>query len=507
MPKFLLSIVTCFILFFAKAQAPYIGTAGADGLGQYGYLEKDAVTFTRLFRNTYNNIAYLSARYWITDNNAANGNGKEYIYHVYAGPDWINGIGWQCGGDNDGSKRTTDFNINNFVPEWQAGSDCYTSVCAKYCDDSYYPASFDGNTTNGAVGFNERHFKVVDVDTSVHISTVADVTNASGICQLNNPLQVAGSFVINPGSATGLSLTNLYLKNIGTAIENIDIPNDALKIYYENSTGNEIFDGNETFAGSLLGNWDGNTTDGIFGSSSLNISTNTAVRIYVLLCNYNNPSAVGKNINLQIINDGISLAPALDGFTKLRINPSSISQKVITLPTNFIAFTGNKNRNETTLNWAISTNELGYFFNVLQSFDGVHFTAVENISSSNYFLQANHFQYKYATTAQFFKVVVHSNNGVQKSTPIIRLNNAANAYSILHNPIAQTIVLQSSQPNNTLHQIALYDIAGVLLYQSTCVLNNGLNRVQIPKAIPPQIVLLHIKSNAGPMAVFTLVKQ
>ena len=54
---FNLFVLSCF------AQAPYIATAGGDGLGQYGYLEKEAFSFSRLERNTYNNIAYLvSAR-------------------------------------------------------------------------------------------------------------------------------------------------------------------------------------------------------------------------------------------------------------------------------------------------------------------------------------------------------------------------------------------------------------------------------------------------------------
>ncbi len=508
MLKFILPLAAFFIINFTNAQAPYLGTAGADGLGQYGYLEKDAVTFTRLFRNTYSNIAYLSARYWITDNNATNGNGKEYIYHVYAGPDWINGIGWQCGGDNDGSKRTTDFLVNDFSPEWVAGSDCYVSVCAKYCDDSYSPASFDGITTNGAVGFNERHFKVVDVDTTVHISTVADITDASGTCQVNNPLNVAGSFVVNPGTITGLSLTNLYLKNIGTAIENTDIPNDALKIYFENSTGTEIFDGNETFAGSLLGNWDGNTTDNIFGSSSLNIPTNTSVRIYILLCNYNTPTAVGKNINLQIINDGISMAPALDGFTKMRINPSSISQKVITLPTYFLSFTGTRSNKEVALQWLISSNEVNDKFQIQQSIDGIHFITIANKLSTDYFMQTNKYQYKLNSPAEYFRIMVQNSTGLQKNSTIVRLKNSTiSEYSIVNNPITNSIVIQSSQPNNTMHQIALYDVAGKLLFSKNIVLVQGNNTVYIPIAIQPQIVILYIKNTLQQLAVFKLIKQ
>ena len=269
-------LIIC-ISFFSNtnAQEPYFGTAGADGLGQYGYLDKNSVTFSRIFRNSYNNIAFLSARWWITDNNAANGNGKEFIYNVFSGPDWNPAIGWQCGGDNDGSKRTTDFVAADFSPEWSAGSDCYVSVCAKYCDNSFSPNSFNGATTFGAVGFNERHFQVIEVNTAAHTSTASFIPNTSGICQTSNAVNVAGSFSIDPGTISGISLSSLFVKNKGTAMEGTDIPNNALHVYYETATGSERYgDGNETFAGTLNGNWDGNVTDNIFGSSVLSIPLN-----------------------------------------------------------------------------------------------------------------------------------------------------------------------------------------------------------------------------------------
>jgi hypothetical protein len=507
MKKILLLVICFFSIKSAYSQAPYLGTAGADGLGQYGYLEKDAVTFTRLFRNTYENIAYLSARYWITDNNSSNGNGKEFIYHVYAGPDWINGIGWQCGGDNDGSKRTTDFIANDFNPEWSAGSDCYVSVCAKYCDNSYSPASFDGNTTNGAIGFNERHFKVIDVDTSLHISTSVDVTNISGTCIANNPLNVVGSFTITPGTTTGLSLQSLYLKNIGTSIESTDIPNDALKVFYEPATGTEIFNGSETFAGTLLGNWDANTTDNVYGSSSLNIPLNGKVRVYVLLCNYNNPSAVGKNINLTIINDGINITPALDGFTKLRINSGSISQRFVTLPIQYLTFKGERSNDDVKLYWMANSNQALQKFIVQQSFDGVQFTTVKDARVDQFVKQQGSYLYQFNTQATFFRLITLNVAGEQKISPIINLKRQKVSPTLLvTNPIINTISIQSTNSSiNT--QIALYDVAGKILYNKTLNLLQGTNTITLPSNIPSQVVCLQIVLRDGTKQVFKLFKQ
>jgi hypothetical protein len=509
MKKIYLLPICIFLTSACFCQAPYIGTAGGDGLGQYGYIEKDAVTFSRLFRNTYNNIAYLSARWWITDNTIINGNGKEYIYHVYAGPDWVNGIGWQCGGDNDGSKRTTDFIATDFSPEWNAGSDCYVSVCAKYCDDSYYPASFDGTTTNGATGFNERHYRVVDVDTTLHVSTATDIPNSNGVCQTTNAFNVAGSFTINSGASSGTFLTTLLLQNNGTSVEGIDIPNDALHVYYEPATGTEIYgDGNETLAGILTGDWDANTTDNIFGNTALNIPLNGKIRVYVLLCSFNSPVAVGKTINLGIINDGISLAPLLDSYGKLRINPSSISQRTITLPIQFLHFTGSRNNESVNLKWAVSSSDNPNNYLIQYSFDGLHFETAGTRLVNNFFQQSGTYQFVINTSATFFRIVAVSNNGEKKLSNIIRISKsvAATAIRLLQNPVVNTIIVESAAAAPSMYNIKLLDAAGRLWLQQNKLLGAGQNEIEIPQSTSSQVLLLLIEDKIGNIQQFKILK-
>lgn len=476
------------ILFFhnSNSQAPYIAVMGGDGLGQYGYLEKDAVTFARLERNTYDNIAYLSARWWITDNNSANGDGKEYIYHVYNGPDWVNGIGWQCGGDNYPSKRTTDYNAADFSPEWDAGSDCYVSVCAKYCDDSYSPASFDGITTNGAVGFNERHFRVLDVDTSLHVSTAVDIPNTNGICQLNNAYNVAGSFTISPGAFTGISLTRLVLINSGSAQESTNIPNTALNVYYEPATGSEVYgDGNEIYAGTLSGDWDGNAGDNIYGSASLNIPLDGKVRIYVLLCSFNSPSAMGRTINFSIINDGISLSPALDGFTKLRINSGSISQRNITLPTRFLQLNGTRDNDAVQLKWTANLSSTPAGFVIQQSFDGINFSEAGTVQGNNFFQQKGQYQFAFNSGAEYFRVIASSANGATDISNIIHLRHGLiTGISLLQNPVSGKIILQNKSGVQSVYATRLFDAAGRLLMNKNIVIAAGRNEIDLPANIP-----------------------
>lgn len=510
MRKIFLFVFILFCCCYTFSQAPYIATAGGDGLGQYGYLEKDAVTFSRLERNTYDNIAYLSARWFMNDNHPANGNGKEYIYHVYDGPDWVNGIGWQCGGDNYPSKRTTDFNAADFSPEWNAGADCYVSVCAKYCDNSYSPSSFDGVTTFGAVGFNERHFRVIDVDTSLHISTANNIPNTAGLCQTNNAFTVAGSFAINPGNFTGINLTTLIVKNNGSASEVTNIPNAALNVYYETATGTEVYgDGNETFAGTLAGNWDGNTADNIYGSTSFNIPLNGKIRVYVLLCSFNSPSADGKTMNLAVINDGIFLAPALDGFTKLRINASSISQKIITLPTRFLSLTGSRNNTqEVKLNWLSAISAEANNFIIQQSIDGIHFIDAGSISITNFVQLQQQFKFSVNTTADFFRVISVEKNGVKYFSNTIKVKyNETGRIRLLQNPVSNNIVLQNTSNTRSNFTAQLFDGAGKLLFSKNSIMNAGLSTINISSLAGQQILFLRLVDEKGHLQHFKIIKQ
>ncbi|MFT3680729.1 MAG: hypothetical protein QM791_10690 [Ferruginibacter sp.] len=497
--------VFCFFSVESYCQDPYIAVQGGDGLGQYGYLEKDAVTFARLERNTYDNIAYLSARWWITDNNTVNGNGKEFIYHVYGGPDWDPMIGWQCGGDNYPSKRTTDYTATDFSPEWNAGTDCYVSVCAKFCDNNFAPSSFDGTTTNGATGFNERHFRVLDVDTSLHISTATNIPNTNGVCQLNNAYNVAGGFMMDPGAFTGISLTTLILKNNGTAAEQVNIPNSALSVYYEAATGSEVYgDGNETYAGSLNGDWDGNNGDNIFGSTALNIPLNGKIRVYVLLCNFNSPSADGKTINLALRNDGIFLSPALDGFTKLRINPGSISQRYITLPVRFLYLNGERNTNKVELKWQAASAGNTSAFIIQQSLDGRIFTDAGRISASP---QNDFYHFILDTDAEYFRIIAIDNSGEKSVSNIIRVKNINTpAIKLMQNPVLNNLILDNRSAPAGKYMLCFTDAAGRVLARKNIVINPGRNELDLPP-ISSQVLFMHLQDTGGHIYNYKLLKQ
>nr|MCU0340855.1 hypothetical protein [Spirosomataceae bacterium] len=341
-----------------QAQAPYIkndlGTA--DGLGGYGYLEKDATTFVRMHRNTYGNINQLRARWFVTDNNPGNGNGIEYIYNTNDGPEGT----WNC--DNGTNhKRTTDYSASHFGSEWQAGAQAYVSVYAQY------GCPVNSSSHSSGTGFNERQFRIVDVAQTGAVST--GVTDGNGSCLTNN---VVGSFTIDVGTASGISLRRFFVQNSGTATEGTNIPNDGIKLFYETSTGSESFDGTES-SSNLYGDWGGDSqTNNIYGFDNANINLSGLVRFYLVVCDMTStviPTASRPTaFNFSIINDGISMSPNLDGQNTLRINQTSLGGAA-PFPVVLASFTGRSENKASILEWQTSTEIGNSHFEVQRSFN------------------------------------------------------------------------------------------------------------------------------------------
>ncbi len=325
------------------SQTPYITTGPAAGLGNYGYLEMNAVTYASLNRNTYGNIDFLSARFWVTDNQLPNP--TQNLYHTYSGPDG----NWGC---NDGVtiKRTADYNPADFNGEWAAGSDVYVSVFSKVCPvgtGAWGPAFPDGSAT----GFNERQFKVLDVSSASHTSVTNIVGDGNGNC---NAAKVVGTFVIDPGNST-VNLTRLRIRNTGTALETVDIHNAGFRLFYEPVTGMEVYDGVEASAGELYGNWNADpANNNYYENASLNIPVTGAVRVYVLLCNLETGFTANRTINLSIDNDGLNFSPLINtSFGLMRIDELNITNDIVILPNRFTSFSGLRKQDHYLINGSV----------------------------------------------------------------------------------------------------------------------------------------------------------
>lgn len=285
-------------------QTPYMQTGAVDGLGQYGYLEKDATTFVRLNSNTYGNIYQLFARTFVNSNNVLT-----YGTAVNS-----------C----SGSGIVQNTNNLNFDVNAVAGQIAYTSVHADYCGGAN---SYGGNPNQ--VGFNERQHYLFDIS-----DRPSDLS--SSIVQMNaGATNVVMSVRIDFGSVSSRVLQRFWIQNGGTLAEASEIANDGFKIYYEAATGSETFNGNESVA-TLFGDYGGNATNNNqYGHDALNIAIPSGgLRIYVVLNKFNSCITTAKTAQVSLLNDGLNFTPNMDtSFSLSRVNQTPASPTAISVAT------------------------------------------------------------------------------------------------------------------------------------------------------------------------------
>lgn len=420
--------IVVLLLFMASAviiqsQDPYI--RDVSGLGVYGYLEYNATTFADLDRNTHGNVKHLGARWWVDGGNG----GQEYVYWTTP-----NDNNWQCNGNNSQYFPTNDYNPIDFNGEWIAGTNCYVSVYAEYCDGSKNP-----NGGTGA-GYNERHFQVIDVDNAAFPGIVDQVFDADGDCA---PHVLVGSFTIDPGSLSGISLTRFWFENIGSAQEGTDIPNDGFTIFYEQSDGSETFESDEnSFTVTGL-----NNSDNVFGTDNASALLNGKTRFYVALCDLTYPAAHNTTVELKIINDGISLSPSLDNHNLLRINETNITNKSIQVPITLIDFKASITTNSSViLNWT-TTNEINNsHFTILHSKDSKNWKEIGRIEAALNSLSIN--EYSFADGNPFagenyYKLEQEDKDGQIKYYGPVFIKTESLDFEIYPNPVDNNLWVMS----------------------------------------------------------------
>ncbi|MBI2729711.1 MAG: hypothetical protein HYX40_02995 [Sphingobacteriales bacterium] len=463
---------------------PYITTGGGAGLGEYGYLEKDAYTYATLHRNNISGIDFLSARFWVTDNNSGNGNGVEYVYHTYDGPDG----NWNC--DNAVYyKQTLNYSPSNFSTEWKAGSDVYVSVFGKQCpvgSGPWLPSAPNGSTT----GYNEKHFQVIDIDNSPHVSVTNLVGDGNGNCSNN---KVVASFVIDPGSISGLSLTRLKLWNNGSAQETNDIPNGYLKICYEPSTGSETFSGNETWPATnvIWGDWNSDYQyNNIYEAANLSVPISGKTRFYVTLCDLSSTFSQGRTVLFYIVNDGIDFSPSQssNGSTSLRTDYTNITNAQTVLPLSNVRLSGVSYSESNNIEMIVNHFYPGTKFMILQRSDDTrNWTSIstydamaENITKKEYVDR------QLTNNKYFYRLKYISTDGKVTYSYIIELKSRIKNTSVGYELITSTDGLpwlKNYKHYSGAVNILVTDASGKLMVSQTASVNRNTTLIKIPLSV------------------------
>lgn len=444
MKKKLLFFLFTFGSLAAFSQAPYIGSGSGEGIGQYGFLEKDAITFARLYRNTYSNVRNLSLEMKV----GASAN----VYYPTSGA-------WQCSGDNSASQTTNNYSAADFGSEWVAGASVTASVTSKYCD----------NSLGGP--FNARHFNIIDVAASAN--SIASSFNTMGCFK-----KVIGAFTVDPGAYTSNALNDLVINISGVAETALG---NAIYLYYEPYTGSEVFNNNESSA-TLYGDWGGDANNnGNYKSAGMNIALSSKTTFYLVVCI--NAAVQNQSVTASIINDGIWLKNANDSYTMMRIDPTTIGSSVV-LPVTFISFSGLIDNNTSILKWTVGdeSNVLNYVLEkTTNGFNYYEVATVNAVRATNYSAIDNNPD----KGDNFYRIKVVDNDGKIAYSSVLKLyyGKAVGALQVYPMPASDKINIRMSAMEKGTYNMSLTDVNGRVVMLTKL----NYNVADIPVCLPANI--------------------
>lgn len=374
-----------FSISFGSFAQPNIGTS--DGIAKYGYIEKNSLTRTFLYKGNHDNINYLGARWLVSYPGNPD---AEYIYYTYDGPDG----NWNCN-NSISYKRTNDYSPSHFGSNWEAGANVRVGVYAYYgCPhNSSYEVS---------PGYDYKDFQVFDYEpAAVDCGKLFDANGDCGATATGGN-NVVASFTLDVGTLSGKSLERLFFKNTGSLQEGSGIPNGGFKLFYEPATGSETFDGTESNA-TLYGDWGGNSTsNNEYAAENLNISfpSSGKMRFYVVLCDIVDgvdPAAhQGTAVELELMNDGMSLGPANHSHSLARIDSGPLSSTDCNkpLPVTWLSVDSkNYNDNAIRVSWQTASETNNMHFDIQRSSDATDFTTLARVNGNGTTTEQNSYEF------------------------------------------------------------------------------------------------------------------
>lgn len=185
-------------------------------------------------------------------------------------------------------------------------------------------------------------------------------------------------------------------------------------------------------------------------------------------------SGVGDNNNHLILDD-------LAISAKATSTCGAYEQSV--LPIRLLRFSGNTNNNKANLLWSVAENETGSHFEVEKSWDGKSFQAATivftttTVGIENYqFLDPT----ELSVTTYYRIKTTNKNNSISYSNVISLKNGGATIDSkltLLQNPVQSTLGFSFVAPNDEKAEVAIYNLAGVKVYNQNVSVRKGANSI------------------------------
>jgi len=147
--------------------------------------------------------------------------------------------------------------------------------------------------------------------------------------------------------------------------------------------------------------------------------------------------------------------------------------------------TGAYENNKAQLRWIANTNALIKTFQLERSADGIHFSAIKNISSYNgktiaTYLVADDLR-NFRSSVAYYRLKVTDINNTMIYSTILRLVVPNSELHLLTapNPVRDKIFLQVQAPGNGNLQVFVFDFGGRLVYSANTTVEKGISAMTI----------------------------
>jgi hypothetical protein len=157
----------------------------------------------------------------------------------------------------------------------------------------------------------------------------------------------------------------------------------------------------------------------------------------------------------------------------------------IILSVKMLSFTGNRTNDDINLNWAVAANEMADRYEVQRSTDGINFTTVGSVRSTD---KTGNQSYAYKSTdtdseQSFYRLRIFNKNGQVEYSETLLFRNSGiikQKVTILNNPVRDKLMLSINTTDEQSLNLRLYDLSGHSLLQTTITAYKGINKVNIP---------------------------
>lgn len=245
---------------------------------------------------------------------------------------------------------------------------------------------------------------------------------------------------------------------------------------------------NRTITISLIG------TDTVI-LANINIAANNTI------FNYNQTFAVTAGIKKVVIESNGNADISLDQLTISApyMYMGGCTPETIILPIKLSAFSGNMSNGNVNLDWSVTENETGDYFEIEKSDNGSKFIKAATVPVTNVYGSAN-----YSTTLKadagnvnYYRLKVTNKDGSTSYSKVLsfRNQNGTNAtLKVLQNPIVNGLSFNYQTETNGEYQVSLVSANGLRVLSTPMNLQKGTNLVSlnVNSSLPNGIYILEV---------------